>query len=68
MRQFKKAVERGQAIANMCPWCIPRTEGLFNCQFDQMNGHYFDLPCSKDDYARCPEHERGERIRAERGW
>lgn len=66
MKQYQKAVDHTMAIANKCYWCISREYDRFDCQFSQ--GTYFALPCSKDDYKKCPEYKRGENIIKERGW
>lgn len=66
MAQYKKAVYHERAIRDKCYWCIARLNGYFDCEFKQ--GRYFDLPCTKQDYLECPQHEAGEEIKEKRGF
>uniref|UniRef100_A0A6M3KN13 Uncharacterized protein n=1 Tax=viral metagenome TaxID=1070528 RepID=A0A6M3KN13_9ZZZZ len=66
MKQYQKAVSHATAIRNKCYWCISREHHMFDCEFTQ--GTYFTLPCSKEDYKKCPRRKEGERIINRRGF
>lgn len=57
---FAKAMDRAIAITNKCKDCIPRTGGRFECHYDQMNAHYYNSPCSLEDWAKCPWNNKAE--------
>ena len=68
MKHYEKAVDFMIAMRDRCYWIIPRQDNWFECQFDQMNGHTFNVPCSEENYMNCPKRQEGERIRRKRGF
>lgn len=63
-----KAIIKANERNTRCRFCILRTGGQYNCEFDQWSGNFFDKACSEHDYIMCSEHKRGEQLIKSRGW